>query len=55
MKLDPDLAEITVLGSLAWVKRESMASGVRLRAGIQFLDVSDADLKMIQVYVSAFQ
>ena len=55
MKLDPDHPEIAVLGRLAWVKRESVVSGVRLRAGIQFLDVSDADLKMIQVYVSAFQ
>ena len=54
MKLDPDHPEIAVLGSLAWVKRESLASGVRLRAGIQFLDISENDLKMIQVYVSAF-
>ena len=56
LNLDPQCAEISVLGRVAWITREAMKTGyVRMRAGIEFLDVAEADLKLIQVYVSAFQ
>ena len=56
LNLDPQHAEISVLGRMAWIVREELKFGsVRMRAGIEFIDVSEADLKLIQVYVSAFQ
>lgn len=56
LNLDPQHAEISVLGRLAWVVREPSKTGViRMRAGIEFVDVAEADLKLIQIYVSAFQ
>jgi c-di-GMP-binding flagellar brake protein YcgR len=55
LNLDPQHAEISVLGRMAWIAREATKTGyVRMRAGIEFLDVAEADLKLIQVYVSAF-
>ncbi len=55
LNLDPQHAEISVLGRMAWVTRETTKSGqIRMRAGMEFLDVAEADLKLIQVYVSAF-
>ena len=56
LKLDPQHSEISLLGKIAWVTRERTKSGiVQLKAGIAFLDIADSDLKLIQVFVSAFQ
>ena len=56
LNLDPQHTEISVLGRMAWITREATKAGnVRLRAGIEFIDVAEADLKLIQIYVSAFQ
>jgi c-di-GMP-binding flagellar brake protein YcgR len=56
LNLDPQCPEISVLGRIAWVVREATKSDlIRLRAGIEFVDITESDLKLIQVYVSAFQ
>lgn len=56
MRIDPEHDDVAVLGTLAWVKRsKAMDGGIRLKVGVQFVDISDSDRKLIQVYVSAFQ
>ncbi len=55
LKLDPNREEVSVLGKVAWVTRKPTPSGLRLRAGIQFVDLAEEDLKLIQLYISAFQ
>jgi c-di-GMP-binding flagellar brake protein YcgR len=56
MRIDPEHDDVAVLGILAWVTRsKSVGGAIRLKAGVQFVDISDKDRKLIQVYVSAFQ
>lgn len=52
LQLDPKRPEISVMGRLVWLKKES---GGRLRVGLQFVNISEMDRKLIQVYVSAYQ
>lgn len=56
MRIDPEYDDVAVLGMLAWVTRSKGVDGtIRLKAGVHFVDISDRDRKLIQVYVSAFQ
>lgn len=55
LKLDPEHPEISMLGKMAWIEREMTPAGhVRMRAGVEIMDLAENDRKMIQVYVSAF-
>jgi len=56
INLDPDHPAVALLGKVAWVSRETVSGGmIRVKSGVEFVDVSEADRKLIQVYVSAFQ
>lgn len=54
--LDPARPEIHVAGRVAWVERQIASSGqVRMIAGIEFVNLSPSDCKLIQVYVATFK
>ncbi len=55
LKLDPESPEISMFGRLAWVVREVTKAGhTRLRAGVEFIDVSKTDHERIKDFVTAF-
>ena len=56
LHLDPESPDVLVLGKVVWVDEE-VHSGeiVRIRVGIQFMNLSEVDCKRIQLYVAAFE